>query len=193
MENRVVLKIQKKDRLGDVSLPNATRKIGLRILNNKIGNLFQPMDITILEKSINDATVSLLAEEGLSVVDMLDQRAQRSYDQLLRSVCVHLDPDSPVNNRYLLNEVKQGNIALSDVPKMNVIDMDPEAWSKQRSMLEVVAEQVAGGRTNVATTTQIRCPKCNSPVRYEEKQMKSADEAMDIEAECIKCGHVFKR
>lgn len=180
------IKIQKKQTDKPHSLPSEIRAQGMKILENKLK--FSKIELEKLEASINKETFNILDKEGLPDLNMHDLRAQRVYDQILRKVCIHLDPDSPVNNTYLLDTVDRGLISLEEIPRLSPLKLHPESWKRQVDNQQVEAMQVAAG-TKRAESSIIKCGKCGGNATYTESQKRSADEAMDIDAECVKCGH----
>lgn len=191
-ETKTRINIQRSKKTSDRSVPNEIRAKGKKILQEQLGSDFSAEQLTILENSINKETNNVLRLENLDETNMNDLRVQRIYDQLLRKLCLHLSPQSPIENDHLLKFIKDGKVKLDSVIKMSPIFMYPEGWAKQFENQMVEARQVAEGNTNVAVSKLIKCGKCGSPVSYEEKQNRSADEAADVFAKCLNCGHTFK-
>jgi len=190
---RINLRINKKKssaKTSDVS--SHIRDKGRTILSDVLSGLDQ-QSLTDLEMSINDATIKTLEREGLIDINMNDIRAQRTYDQFLRKVCLHLNPNSPVDNTYLLQAVKGGSVKLTNVATMTPIMLHPQSWSKQSADQILEAERVADGVKKAAARI-LTCNKCLASgndaknVIYKEEQNRSADEAMTIHAECRTCG-----
>jgi DNA-directed RNA polymerase subunit M/transcription elongation factor TFIIS len=192
-DTRISLKINKKKSVTKTTGSDVREK-GIKILG-KFLNL-PASDLKELEETINSATVQLLEREGLT--DMNGLTAQRTYDQFLRKICLHLNPDSPVQNKYLFGAVKDGNINVADIATMSPIFMYPEAWSKQYGDQLLEAENVAVGVKKAAAKI-LTCAKCLAAgrnaknVEYSEKQDRSADEAMTIHAHCLGCNAKWKQ
>jgi DNA-directed RNA polymerase subunit M/transcription elongation factor TFIIS len=186
---RISLKINKKTVVG---LPTELRKKYRAVLQSRLGNHLTDIQLDILEDHINQAAMKCLSKKGLSNINMNDMRAHQAYGLIFKRVCTHLDPASPVNNTYLLNAVLNDEITIESVPTMSPMELHPRVWDKQTRQQIVEARQVINGNTNVASTKLLTCGKCHaSEATYEEKQDRSADEAMTIHATCQKCGHVW--
>lgn len=191
-ETKTRINIQRTKQTLDRSVPAEIRAKGKKILKEQLSSEFSEEQLNVLENSINGETNNVLRTQNLLEINMNDLRVQRIYDQLLRKLCLHLSTLSPIENDHLLKFVKDGKVELGSVIKMNPIFMYPKGWSKQYENQIVEAQQVAEGNTNVAVSKLIKCGKCGSPVSYEEKQNRSADEAADVFAKCLKCHHTFK-
>lgn len=196
--DKINLKIAKKHTIRKTSgLPNDVRTKGRQILNDILSTHLDSDRILRLEDSIHQATIHFLEQEGLTDVNMSDHRAQRTYDQFLRKVCLHLDPNSPIQNDYLLNTINSGDIDIEKVATMSPIFMHPVAWAKQYEAQQLEAQHVAEGVKKAAGTI-ITCQKCKANgqeyknVVYEEVQTRSADEAQTIIAHCNNCGEKWK-
>jgi DNA-directed RNA polymerase subunit M/transcription elongation factor TFIIS len=157
------------------------------ILTTKIGQYFSEKNLQELEDHIHLAAIKCM--EKKCITDRLDRTFQRSYDQILKNMCIHLNPEAYIKNTYLLEAVKSGVFTLDQLPYMNIIDLNPKAWDKQLQTRQAETLHVTEGPA-VATTTLIKC-KCGSGVKYTEEQTRSADEAMTIKAECVACGNRF--
>jgi DNA-directed RNA polymerase subunit M/transcription elongation factor TFIIS len=189
-DSRISLKIHKKKVVTKIGLPAEIRTEGRSVLNRVLSSHLDDEMLKVLEETINIAAIRFLEREGLSDINMKDMRAQRTYDQFLRKVCLHMDPESPIENKYLLDAVKTGKVDISDVASMTPILMHPTAWAKQYEDQLVEARVVAEGGVKKAATKILTCSQClGKKVTFEEKQDRSADEAMTIHAECSDCAH----
>lgn len=191
--------IQKKKSFAKTELPRAIRDTGLKKLESKLSTYFETSALNILEESIHNETLKSLTREGLTEINMNDLRVQRTYDQILRRVCLHLNPDSPVKNNHLLEMVKNKHVKLAEIVSMSPIFMHPIAWAKQYEDQKLEAQQVAEGVKKAIGNTLIKCNECikngvdPTNVTYTESQDNSADEPMTIHAECLTCSRRWKQ
>lgn len=197
MSKRISLQVKKKPECSDqnsvqnssLSISDNIRDKARNILEEQLSESFTEEELTELEHHVHGAAIQDMCKRGIT--DRLDHRFQKTYDRILSTMCLHLNPESYIKNTFLQPAVKAGSLALSDLPYMNIVDLNPVAWDKQLQTRHAEAQLVTEGHTNVATTTLIKCHKCGSGVKYNEVQTRSADEAMTIKAECIKCGFRF--
>lgn len=177
-----------------VGVPKTTSERGREILTDKLQAHLDIDQINDLESSISDTVSRFLTREGIS---QHDKRAVRIYDQYLRKVCIHLDPESPINKSKgasdVLEQIQSGQINIGDIPRMSILSLDPKAWEKQLATQQAEALQIGGAKRKAAAGI-LECIACKKAgreyknVQYREKQDRSADEAATIHAECNTCG-----
>lgn len=198
---RISLSIHKKGATAKaLSVPQEVRTKGEAILRTKLSTHLDAGQIKTLEQAINKETFKSLHSEGLVDINPNDQRVQRTYDQYLRKCCLHIDPNSPVQNRTLLLRLQQGDengdgITVSDVVKTSPVLLHPVSWAKQYEAQALEARQVADGGAKAAKTKIYKCNKCmNANRNYRnvaikrEEQRRSGDEPMSVDLHCNECG-----
>ena len=188
-KTKVQHKVQVKVHTNQPSIISPTiRRRALDIFVRKFSNVFSTAELESLEEATYVAAIECMSRYNISDSDT---RVTNRYNMSVQSICLNLDPESPARNGYLLPAILEGRVKLADVPSMTPMEINPKDWAKQ--IINKVAETqlLVEGPTNIVTTTLIKCGRCKSGVRYQEVQRRSADEAMTIEAECIKCGNRF--
>jgi len=199
---RISLQIHKKAPAKALSVPQEVRTKGEAILTAKLGKHLDVGQLKNLEQAINKETFKNLHTEGLVDINPNDQRVQRTYDQYLRKTCLHIDPDSPVQNKTLLPRLLQADtddsgdgITVSDVVTISPVLLHPESWAKQYEAQALEARQVADGGAKAAKTKIYKCNKCmnanrnyrNVAIKHEE-QRRGGDEPMSVDLLCNECG-----
>lgn len=193
---RINLHINKKAATKPPSVPQEIRTKGEAILKNKLSSYLDLDQLKELEQSINKETFKSLEHEGLMDINPNDQRVQRTYDQYLRKSCLHIDPESPVQNKTLLIRLQQADgITVADVVTISPVLLHPVSWAKQYEVQALEARQVADGGAKAAKTKIYKCNKCmNAGRNYRnvaikrEEQRRGGDEPMSVDLVCNECG-----
>lgn len=109
----------------------------------------------------------------------------KMYNNKLISVLSNLDPNSYLQNTYLLNRLKNGEFKPHDIPFMEPYELNPDKWisilkkkrQKEQSLLNTNME---------AKTDLFKCGKCKQrKCSYYEMQIRSADESATIFITCL--------
>lgn len=197
---RISLNINKKPATKTPSVPQEVRTKGEAILKNKLSKHLDSGQLKDLEQSINKETFKALEREGLIDINPNDQRVQRTYDQYLRKSCLHIDPESPVQNKTLLIRLQQvdedgDGITVADVVTISPVLLHPVSWARQYEAQALEARQVADGGAKAAKTKIYKCNKCmNAGRNYRnvaikrEEQRRGGDEPMSVDLVCNECG-----
>jgi DNA-directed RNA polymerase subunit M/transcription elongation factor TFIIS len=115
-----------------------------------------------------------------------------TYINNARSIYSNLKTDSYINNKTLIERLKQKEFTPHELAYMSNDDLFPERWKdivdKQKLKLKAAYEV-----KQVSMTNSIKCGKCkNNKISYYELQIRSGDENMTQFFCCITCGHKWK-
>ena len=115
-----------------------------------------------------------------------------TYINISRSIYSNLKKDSYINNKNLLDKLKNREFIPHKLPYMSCDEIFPEKWiniiEKQKLKFKAAYEI-----KQVAMTDSIKCGKCkNNKISYYELQTRSGDEAMTCYFNCLVCGHKWK-
>lgn len=189
---RISLQVKKKPqppvKLTQQSNDLAPIRVNTRkILKQQLNSYFTEDELNELEDSIHQTAWELVEKHNVTHIE--DTRFIRQYNILFEKVGMNLDP--AYGNPDLINQIKSGVYKLTDLPRMDDTQLNPDEWDHQIKSRAIESQNVADGPSNVVTTTLIKCSKCGAGVTYKEEQTRSCDEAMTIKAECINCGKRF--
>jgi DNA-directed RNA polymerase subunit M/transcription elongation factor TFIIS len=162
------------------------RQRGLDMFSRKLGKVLCAEELQVLEGATYEAAIDCMSRYSMSDSD---SRVANRYNITVQSLCLNLDPESPAKNTYLLPAIREGRVELTRVPTMTPMELNPKDWTKQISNKVAETHQLVEGPTNIVTSALYKCGRCKSGMRCQEVQRRSCDEAMTIEAVCIKCGH----
>ena len=115
-----------------------------------------------------------------------------TYVNISRSIYSNLKKDSYINNRHLLDKLKNREFIPHKLPYMSCDETFPEKWiniiEKQKLKFKAAYEI-----KQVAMIDTIKCGKCKkNKISYYELQTRSGDEAMTCYFNCLVCGHKWK-
>lgn len=155
------------------------RRKALLLMRDKLLDVLTDNEIVTIEETVNN-----VAHQQGEVSKILYY-----YNQRLKLIYLHISPNSRIDNDYLLKAIRSGEITVDSLATMKECDMNPSKWSCIQTRL-AEAKQVSHGAQR-SLSSLIRC-KCGGQTEYTETQTRSCDEAMTVNATCIKCGKSFK-
>jgi DNA-directed RNA polymerase subunit M/transcription elongation factor TFIIS len=105
----------------------------------------------------------------------------------------NLHPDSPVKNPRLLQRVREGELSMADLARLDDMELYPENWKKLQDQQLVREQKLLEGKA-AASTDMFKCGRCGKrETTYYEMQTRSADEPMTIFITCCNCGKKWKQ
>lgn len=115
-----------------------------------------------------------------------------TYINNARSIYANLKKNSYIQNKTLLDRLKNKEFTPHELAYMPKEDIFAERWKeiidKQKLKLKAAYEV-----KQVSMTDAIKCGKCkNNKVSYYELQIRSGDENMTQFFCCISCGHKWR-
>ena len=115
------------------------------------------------------------------------------YRNKLKKVCANLIPDSYVNNKNLLINLKNGEFNPHELAFKSSCDLFPERWEKtieEKKKRDSVMSEI----DNSIATNQFTCARCKgSKTTYYTMQTRSADEAETVFITCLTCGRRWRK
>lgn len=115
------------------------------------------------------------------------------YTMHARSIIGNLIPSSYIQNPYLYNRLKSGDLTLKEIASFGFSDLYPDIW-KDLSIKQFEREkrQLEGNKS--MATDQFQCKRCGKrECIYYELQTRSADEPMTIFIQCVNCGKHWRQ
>lgn len=127
------------------TIGTAIRAKGLNILKSKLDTILSSDQIKELEEEINDHALSQLRYGDADV------QAHYQYDETLRKVCLHLNPDMSVRNDYLLEQIRNGKMSLASVVALDPVFLHPKSWNDQKGLVSVQLLDVSTDREPIVS------------------------------------------
>lgn len=105
----------------------------------------------------------------------------------------NLHPQSPVKNTRLLQRVRDGELSMADLARLDDMELYPENWKRLQDQQTVREQKLLEGKA-AASTDMFKCGRCGKrETTYYEMQTRSADEPMTIFITCCNCGKKWKQ
>ncbi len=105
----------------------------------------------------------------------------------------NLHPQSPVGNRRLLVRLKERELSMADLARLDDMELFPENWKRLQDLQTIREQKLLEGKI-AAATDMFKCNRCGKrETTYYEMQTRSADEPMTIFITCINCGKKWKQ
>jgi DNA-directed RNA polymerase subunit M/transcription elongation factor TFIIS len=115
------------------------------------------------------------------------------YQTIVRTMCSHLDPASPIRNQRLLERLKNGELTLAEIPHFSPQELFPENWKELADRQAIREQKLLEGNKGMATD-RYKCGRCGKrECSYYEMQTRSADEPMTIFISCLNCGKRWRQ
>lgn len=114
------------------------------------------------------------------------------YYSKIISIYSNLDPNSYIKNKNFIKKVKNKELDINNISKLQSYDIFPEAWRELLNK-KIKIDKIKYEKKAVAMTSLFKCKKCGSKeCSYYEVQTRSADEPMTQFITCINCGNRWK-
>lgn len=105
----------------------------------------------------------------------------------------NLHSESPVKNPRLLQRVRDGELSMADLARLDDMELYPENWKRLQDQQTVREQKLLEGKA-AASTDMFKCGRCGKrETTYYEMQTRSADEPMTIFITCCNCGKKWKQ
>lgn len=156
-----------------------------RIIDNS--DICKSIEISILNYSIK-----ISIERKISI-DWDCNLFKKIYFNKARSLFSNIKQDSYINNKFMLQKIKENKIDIHNIASLNCQEIYPEHWksfldekyNKEKLMYEDEIE---------ANTDLFKCSRCKQrKCTYYELQTRSADEGMTTFITCLTCGNRWKQ
>lgn len=144
--------------------------------------------IELIERSCFNYTIDKARENNIPTKWDNDD-FQYIYIVIASKIASNIDQTNMVKNTYLPNAILDGNIDITQLPRMTSLEMFPDKYKTVLSKLEM-SKNVA---KTVRTTAMYTCRRCKkSECTYENLYNRSLDEGVNLIITCISCGLEFK-
>ncbi len=122
-----------------------------------------------------------------------NQLFQEIYTHRQYKLFSNLHHSSPVGNPRLLKRVIEGELTMSDLARLNDMELYPENWKRLQDLQLIKEQRWLEGNKSIATN-QFKCNRCHkSECTYYEMQIRSADEPMTKFINCLNCGKRWRQ
>jgi transcription elongation factor S-II len=161
-------------------------------IKNLLGNLFTEEEQAQIEICI--LTLTLVDADTKFVVKHFDNKLfQICYMNLARRLLSNLDSNCYVKNQNLITKLKSGDLDISHLASMNIMDYAPTLYAELRERQVLREQQQLEGNKSMATD-MFKCGRCHKrETTFYELQTRSADEPMTKFINCLNCGNHWKQ
>ena len=171
-----------------INNPDEIRKWVINKFNTIIKNKRISKDI---EQGIYNYTLDYTENKNISN-DLENEIFRKIYTNKCISIYSNLNKKSYIQNKRLLQRLKDGEFEASQLAFINPQTTFPENWKKlidEKYKRDKILYEV---RTEQATDIY-KCGRCKKRMcTYYELQTRSADEAITIFVTCLNCGKRWK-
>jgi DNA-directed RNA polymerase subunit M/transcription elongation factor TFIIS len=162
------------------------------IVQKRLGVHLSSEQCLDLERGIYNATLEEAKNRGIRR-HWENPDFSAIYKLVARRTVSNLDPTSYIENKRLVERLKDGEFPAHRVPFMGARELYPEHWQaladeqlkRETTMLEGSHEE------GCDLFTCKRCGKART--RYWEMQTRSADEPMTVFIRCLNCGKEWRQ
>lgn len=157
-----------------------------KLKENEIDNIAISIDESVYNWSINYLTKKMIAEP------QENQQLKKIYSQKFFQLYTNLLPEQYIKNDYLINEILNKNISITDICNLEPQKLFPKAWEsilEEKKQIDKIKYSIK----EEATTDEYRCRRCkNNKCTYYQRQTRSADEAMTTFITCTVCSNKWR-
>ncbi len=172
----------------NISKPDDFRKNVI----NKLNKIIRKKKISLnLEKGIYNFAIKAAKQKNI-IRNWNNSTFVMLYVDKLKSIMTNLNVKSSVENKNLLNKLKNGDFKPHELAFMSCQEMFPEKW-KYLVDAKIKRDKKEGEVDLSAATDEFFCFKCKKrKCSYYEMQTRSADEPMTTFVTCLLCGNNWK-
>ena len=110
------------------------------------------------------------------------------YQSIALKILSNLEKDGMVNNDFLIKEILNNNISLSNIDKLSSQDMMPELYLDIYEKIK----QKGNVKFTIKSASLYKCPECKkNKCVYMNNYNRSMDEGVSILVRCLECNRVF--
>lgn len=145
----------------------------------------KPDQIKLLEDNIYSYSCLLANKHGHTNTSRIFKNI---YTNKLMHIIANIDPESYVNNTYLITKLKEGAIEPYSLVNMSFRDMAPEKWEFYNNTECATISAVIVNDLSLAKTTLFTCSRCKkNECVYYQMQTRSCDEGTTNFITCLLC------
>jgi len=155
----------------------------------KILNLNNDIIVQI-EKSIYNRALDQAIKKGIHK-SWKNQKFSVLYEDIFRHIMNNLDPESHVQNKSLLERLKNDPELANNIANMSMEELFPGRWEHEYKEKET-RENILNNR-KINENSFLKCKKCKSKrVMVTMLALRSADEGLVAMKVCQDCGFMSK-
>jgi len=145
-----------------------------------------------IEKGIYDYTI-LCSKKKNIIVDWENKNFTEIYIHKFKTIYYNLDINSSVNNKELLQNIKNKKIDEYKLAFMTHQELFPKKWEELLKKKEKKDKSLKNVDLSLATD-EFKCFKCYKRLcTFYQQQTRSADEPMTTFINCLNCGNRWKQ
>lgn len=153
---------------------------------------FSSQDVCNLEQEIYHATLTEAAFKHI-YANWKNPLFSEIHGYRQYKLFSNLHPQSPVGNKRLLVRLKERELTMADLARLDDMELYPENWKRLQDLQTIREQKLLEGKM-AAATDMFKCNRCNKrETTYYEMQTRSADEPMTIFITCLNCGKKWKQ
>lgn len=153
---------------------------------------FSTKDISNLEQEIYHATLTEAAIKHI-YANWKNPLFTEIHGYRQYKLFSNLHPQSPVGNKRLLTRLKERELTMADLARLDDMELYPENWKRLQDLQTIREQKLLEGKM-AAATDMFKCNRCGKrETTYYEMQTRSADEPMTIFITCLNCGKKWKQ
>lgn len=168
-------------------------------IREKIKDLFINDIPELTKEEVNDLEIGIYnasldyANMNKIVLNWDNPHFKDVYCNKARSIYSNLKTDSYIQNKTLIQQIKNNNILPHDIPNMKIEHMFPARWEEIMNKTRDKFKNAYEISNMVAMTNRFVCKKCKSrKITYYDQMTRSADEAITTFYQCQECGYKWK-
>lgn len=145
-----------------------------------------------IEASVYEYTMEK-AKERCIKQDIGDMHCRRIYVNKLHQIYTNMDPESYVQNKFLLDRIVSEEIDVDRIAFLSPQELNYEAWKDMMSKQQAGEDFINKGGNMGTPSDEYTCSRCKGKkTHYFFAQLRSCDEPMSCVIFCDACGKKWR-
>lgn len=175
---------------------NIAKELTKEYCNHLDNNIDRIKSFNELVKYTNDIDIAAKIEAGIYeyaliycyIEDYSTSFLIPVYNEKLNEIIENLNPNSRIDNKFLLKALKENTISGQSIAFMKPHEIHPDNWEKEINKKKMTEYK----KDNMAATDAYKCHKCKKrKCRVYQLQTRSADEPLTTFVSCLVCQNTF--